>query len=566
MGPQTQPIVLRPYQEDAVDRIRAAFRHHFHEHRHNPNRKRLRVLFVLSTGGGKTVIFAFIVYAASDKGLRVVVIAHRREIIEQISQALDRMGIQHGLVAPGKTPTDDLVQVGMVQTLAKRIEKGLVDEPDFLIIDEAHHAVTGSYSKITEQWKKCKILGVTATPERLDGKGLGQSFDVMVQGPAMSILIEAKYLAAYDYLAPPSALDLSDVKTRGGDFAVDDLEKAMMESTIVGDAVQHYSKFLDGRPAVCFCVTRAHARSVAEQFSAAGWNAASIDGTMSAADREDLIASLADGRLHVLTSCELISEGVDVPVCAGAILLRPTKSLAMYLQQIGRALRPKPDGSAAVVIDHVGNVHRFGMPCSDRDWSLDGKAGKCKGPDVTSCEVCFKTFPKSMACKLAENCLGVDDEACPFADEEGKPGKQPPAVVDGELQVVTDIRPAVKPAWAGGMAIDKTIVGRDWHRLMEMADTKEKLQQIAEARGYKPAWVYHKLRERAETAQGVDEILTAEPYTNDGIWACVSDNVLWGIIRTVDRSESTPGPTPGHWTIARDLARIELRRRKRAVA
>lgn len=551
-------ITLRQYQKEAVEMIRTEYASY----------RQRRVLFALPTGGGKTVIFSYITESACGKGRSVIIVAHRKEICRQISKALDAMGVQHGLIMPGHTQTTDLVQVAMVQTLAKRIEKGLIAEPDLLVIDEAHHAVAGSWGKVTEGWTKCKILGVSATPERLDGKGLGAAFDVLVIGPTMASLIEGGHLASYEYLAPPSALDLSKVKTRGGDYAVDELEQAMMESTIVGDAVEHYRRFLDGRPAICFCVTIAHAESVAEQFRAAGWQAASIDGSMTSTEREDLIASLADGRLNVLTSCELISEGVDVPVVSGAILLRPTKSLAMYLQQIGRSLRPKPDGSSAVVLDHVGNVHRFGMPDCDREWSLEGKAAKRKAPDVTTCELCFKTMPKASVRALTENCRGAGGETCPYAVDDSESQKQPPMVVDGVLQKVTDIRPAVKPAWAGGLAIDKSVSGRDWHRLMEKADTEEKLREIADARGYKPGWVGHVMRLRAETAQGVHAILTGsrDHNTDPDTWDNASDSVLWGVIRAVDAAESSPEGYPHFWPDVREYARMEVRRRRRRAA
>lgn len=553
------PITLRPYQQEGVDDIRSAFRH---------NR---RALFVLSTGGGKTVIFSFIVASAIKKGSRVVIVAHRKEIVRQISQALTRMGVEHGLIMAGKTQTSDPVQVGMVQTLVKRIEKGTIAEPEMLVVDEAHHAVAGSWRNVTDAWSRCRILGVTATPERLDGKGLGDAFDVMVIGPTMGELIEAGHLAKYDYLAPPNAIDMSGVKTRGGDYAVDDLEQAMMASTIVGDSVAHYGRFLDGRPAIAFCVTRAHARSVAAQFCDAGWTAAAIDGSMSSVEREDLIASLADGRLNLLTSCELISEGVDVPVCAGAILLRPTKSLAMFLQQVGRVLRPKPDGGRAVILDHVGNVHRFGMPDLEREWVLEGKTKRDKDAGVTTCEVCFKTFPRGATRQLAEDCTGFDGDVCPFNDES-ESQKEPPQVVEGELQVVTDIRPSdpARPAWAGGLSIERgPTSGRAWFRLLDLADTEDKLREIANARGYKRGWVQHAMRARAETMAGVDAILTGDREHNDDseTWTNASDNVLWAVIRAVDAAEANPEGYPHFWPTVREFSRMELqRRRQRAVA
>jgi DNA repair protein RadD len=559
MGPMTMPklVVLRDYQEDAVEKIRAAFK------------ECRRVLFVLSTGGGKTVIFSFIAASAADLKRRVVIVAHRREIVDQISDALTLFGVQHGLIMPNRTPTEDPVQVGMVQTLYNRIAKGKIAPPDLLVVDEAHHSVAGSWRRVMKAWPRTRVLGVSATPERLDGKGLGGVFDIMVTGPTMRWLIENEYLARFDYLAPPSVIDLSDVHTRGGDYAVNELADAMMQSTICGDAERHYRNYLNGRPAIVFCVTRAHAQQVANQFAAAGWKAASIDGTMSPHVRKDLIKSLADGRLNVLTSCELISEGVDVKVCAGAILLRPTQSLALYLQQIGRALRAKADGSMAIILDHVGNVHRFGMPDFEREWSLEGKTKRKKAEDVTTCKLCYKTFPKEQAKSLTEMCLGVDCDPCPYQDErESK--KELPSIVDGELKKVTDIRPSdpTRPEWAGGMAIDRSSSGRAWYRLLELADTQDKLREIAAARGYKSGWVQHAMRARAETKAGVDAILNgSKDYNNDSsTWENATENILWGVIRAVEAAESWPEGYPHYWPTVAQYARDELRRRRRSAA
>jgi DNA repair protein RadD len=180
--------VLRPYQVEAVDAIREAFALF------------RRVLLVLPTGGGKTVIFAFITRQAARKGNRVIVLTHRQEIIEQISAALAIMDVPHGHIRPNYPMTDDLVLVGMVQTVALRLEA--IPAPVLLIIDEAHHAVAGTWSKIAAEWPHAKILGVTATPERLDGRGLGEAFDKMVIGPDVRELIDADHLASFHYLAP----------------------------------------------------------------------------------------------------------------------------------------------------------------------------------------------------------------------------------------------------------------------------------------------------------------------------------------------------------------------------
>jgi DNA repair protein RadD len=312
---ETSPPDLRPYQHEAVAAIRGAFK------------RCRRVLFVLPTGGGKTVVFSYVAMQATARGNRVLILAHRQEIVDQISTALAVMGVAHGLVRPGHAMTTHPVQIGMVQTVARRL--GKLAEPKLLIIDEAHHAVAGTWAKIAASWPNAKVLGVSATPERLDGVGLRDAFDEMVIGPDMRELIDAGYLAPFRYLAPSTAVDLSGVRSIGGDYHAGDLEDALDSGGITGDVVEHYLKHFGTRTAIAFCVTVAHAKHVAERFSDSGIPAASNDGTMSAEQRRDLVNKLRDGVIRVLTSCDIISEGFDAPAVGGAILLRPTQSLAL---------------------------------------------------------------------------------------------------------------------------------------------------------------------------------------------------------------------------------------------
>lgn len=478
------PVQLRSYQESLVGAIRAGFARH------------RRVLAVAPTGAGKTITFAYITAGAAAKGNAVYIVAHRAEIVAQISQALDAQGVRHGRIQPGHTMTDDPVQVAMVQTLARRLDR--VPPPALLVVDECHHAVAGTWQRVTDAWPATKVLGVTATPARLDGRGLGNAFDTMVIGPLVRELIDGGYLAKFTYLAPPQQVDLSDIKTEMGDYALNQLADAMDKSIITGDAVGHYRDHLAGRPAIAFCVTVAHAEHVAAQFAEAGYRAVSVDGTMTREQRLDRIQGIGNGRYQVLTSCELISEGVDVPVVSGAILLRPTKSLGMYLQQVGRVLRPKPDGSAAVILDHVGNVHRHGMPDAERQWTLDTKRKKPVDPDpVAQCEVCYQCFASGkpgwralVECpdryrdlagglRLPDGCILAVPEV---AAREG------PLHVDGKLEVITST-----PAWAGGADISRGPLGP----ILAAARTPEQLAVIAKIRGYKRGWIQHILRARA---------------------------------------------------------------------
>lgn len=517
------PVTLRDYQAAAVQAVRDAFR------------DVRRVLYVLPTGGGKTVTFSYIVSQARRKGKRVVVVAHRIEIIRQISRALDRQGVVHGIIAPGHTPTTDLVQVAMVQTLCNRLDT--MPEPDLLVVDEAHHTVAGSWQKVTAAWAAALQLGVTATPERLDGRGLGGSFDAMVLGPNPRDLIDMGSLADFTYLAPPSELDLSDVHSRGGDYALDELAAAMERSTILGDAVQHYAKYLGGKPCIAFCISVNHAEAVAERFRAAGWRAASIDGGMTKRERDGILADLEGGKLDVLTSCDLVSEGFDVPAVQGALLLRPTKSLALFLQQVGRALRPKKDGSKAVILDHVGNCHRHGLPDWSRDWTLDGKVKRPKAAPVAVCELCFRTLAAPVTKAAVAGCRGVESDdgerfPCPYLEE--KAGKPRPelAEVDGEL---VDARTAVKHSasvsaaadWAEGIDLGRA-KGRDWFRLLDLAGTDlDRLKVIERAKGYKRGWCRHQLAKRYELDAGVQAFMVDRTLSLED----APEAVLWAVVR-----------------------------------
>jgi DNA repair protein RadD len=476
----TAPI-LRDYQDECVGAIRQAF-----------TRWR-RVLFVLPTGGGKTVIFAFITSHAAAKGNRVIVLAHRQEIADQISTALAAMGVAHGRIQPGHAMTSDLVLVGMVQTVARRL--AVIPEPTLLVIDEAHHAVAGTWATIAAAWPNAKVLGVTATPERLDGVGLRDAFDQMVVGPDVRELIDDGYLAPFRYLAPNTAIDLSHVRSIGGDFNSGDLERAVDQDGITGDVVQHYLKHLAGRTAIAFCVTVAHAEHVAVRFRDAGIPAASIDGTMSADERRDLVKRLRTGDIRVLTSCEIISEGFDAPVVGGAILLRPTQSFALFRQQVGRCLRPKSDGSAAFVIDHVGNVFRHGLPDEPHVWSLDSKkrtqADRQKATaSCRQCKACGEVFSTADG---RDACPMQNDANCLF---------QPRVLPERDGVLEEFVSP---PAWSHGIDI-RHARGWQWFQLLQHADgDPARLRQIQEARGYKPAWVRYAVQEAAEkraAAQG----------------------------------------------------------------
>ena len=382
---------LRPYQQQAITDLRLAFR----------NGARAPLL-VGATGMGKTVIFSAITAGAVERGRRVLILVHRRELIRQASAKLTQAGVNHGIIAAGFDPSDHPVQVASVQTLARRLERQLW-QPDLIVIDEAHHAIAGTWTNVISHWPDSILLGVTATPVRQDGRGLGAMFDRLVLGPSTAALVAAGYLTPVKIYAPPQVADLTGIRTRAGDYANDQAAAAMTRPTVTGDAITHYQRIAAARPAIAFCCNVNHATTVSDAFNAAGIRSATLLGNTT--DRDALIARFAAGELQVLVTVDVVSEGFDCPGAAVAILLRPTQSEGLYLQQVGRVLRPAPGKAAAIILDHVGNVHRHGFPDDHRDWTLDdarqrtGKGGP-PAPCVRTCETCFAAFAPQPICPV----------------------------------------------------------------------------------------------------------------------------------------------------------------------
>jgi DNA repair protein RadD len=385
-------IELWPFQEQLIQDLRRSL---LTAHR-SP-------LLVSPTGSGKTVMFAYLTGRLAANGFRTVILAHRKELLDQISGTLQNFRVQHNIIAPGTTYNSlPLTHVASVFSVVRKLN--YVKCPDYVIIDEAHHAIPGStWNKTLDCWReanpKLRIIGVTATPERLSGEGLSDTFDTMVMGPSVAELIRDKFLSPYKMFAPSRQIDMSSLHRRMGDYAKGEAADLMDKPKITGDAIAHYRKHLNGAPTVSFCVSVAHAAHVAEQYRAQGWKAVSIDGKLSDKERKERTDDFAAGKLNVLTSCDLISEGYDVPGMMGCQNLRPTESLAMALQQWGRVLRYVP-GKTAIILDHVGNSARHGLPDQDREWSLSGsgRARNKRDSDeiaIRQCRMCGAINPTS---------------------------------------------------------------------------------------------------------------------------------------------------------------------------
>lgn len=478
---------LRPYQQQGITDIRDAFRDH------------RRVVYVLPTGGGKTVTFSFIAKNASARGKRVLIEVHRRELIKQASRTFTRMGIPHGVIAPGHPLTNDLVQICSVQTLVNRLE--VLPPPDIIVTDEGHHGVAETWKRIYDHWPLARVLLVTATPGRPDGQGLGSVADTMIIGPTMRWLIDNGYLADYDYYAPPSKVDLKGLRSRLGDFESKELEKRVNQSTITGDCIEHFKSLCPAERALAFCVSVQHAKDVAALFTAAGIKAASVDGGMLDADRDRVIEQFSNGEIQILTSCQLIGEGFDVPECGAVIDLAPTKSVINYLQRVGRALRPKADGRRAIILDHVGNVHRHMPPDAERAWTLNDKV-KTKTDALSTCKQCFRIFYAKDRPTIA--CPNETAPECPYMkgeDEESIAArKKLPKQVNGRLEKINPLMGETRerPTWAPDLNLKADPI----NRILERASTKEHLQEIARVRGYNGFWVLKVFKAWAKGRRG----------------------------------------------------------------
>lgn len=463
---------LRDYQSRDVEQLRNAYR-----------KGRRAPLYCLPTGGGKTVVFSHVVERAAARGKRVLILVHRQELLRQSSESLDNAGIRHGWIAAGHLETSDPVQIASVQTLVRRLEKRRYPA-DLIVVDEAHHAVAGSWSKVIAHYPNAKLLGVTATPERLDGKGLGIEsggpFDELVVGPSVRELIDQGYLSPPTVYAPPIRFDASALRKGGGDFTRRSAAAEVDKPTITGDAVEHYRELLSGAPAIAFCTTREHAEHVAEDFRRAGYQSASIDGTLDSTQRKQRITDLGNGRLNVLSSCEIISEGTDIPVVAGALLLRPTASKSLYLQQVGRSLRISPGKERAVILDHVGNWERHGLPDDERQWSLAGAVRRgsraAREVDEVPCVQCSKCY-----------CTHRPAPKCPECGHVHAVRDRTPKQVNGKLREVD--------AEAKALAIAK-------RKEVGQAKTLDALRELAAARGYKPGWADHIWAARGNRRRG----------------------------------------------------------------
>lgn len=376
-------LTLRPYQHDLLNRARVAMQ-----------QGSKRILIQSSTGSGKTVLTAAMLASAVAKGRRCWFICHRRELVDQSVQTfIEAADLHTGTIAAGY-PQSPLapVQVCSVQTLRQRLASLM--SPDLVVWDECHHVASKTWSDIAAALPHATHIGLTATPQRLDGRGLGPYFDTLICGPTTAQLMADGYLSRYTLYAPPSP-DLSGVHRVAGDYDRQEAASVMDGSTVMGDALSHYQAHCPGARALVFAWSIEASERIAAQFRAAGIEAQHVDGETPRAARQDSMRRYRHGDVRVLCNVDLFGEGLDVPAVDAVFLLRPTQSLGLYLQQVGRGLRPSVGKSSVRIFDHVNNWERHGLPDDDRQWSLDGRAKRQRdsAPMGKRCGVCFGVSP-----------------------------------------------------------------------------------------------------------------------------------------------------------------------------
>ena len=364
--------MLRDYQQDLLNKIFSSFQQGYR-----------RPLVVLGCGGGKSYIFAELIRRTKGEAL---VLTHRQELKQQHEELFRKLGIKNARVA-------------MILTEANRL--GQYPTPALCVTDEAHLSRSNSWTKVIQHYDTYTV-GFTATPVRLDGKPLGDIFDTLIQGVDTRWLIENKRLAPYEYYAP-TLVDTSCLRTIAGDYVVSDLEQLMNERAIYGNVIEAYRKFAPGERAIAYCVSIRHAKSTAEAFNSVGIRAEAISAGTPSEQRRRIMEDFRCGRVTVLCNVGIIAEGISIDEVSCCLLLRPTESVALGIQQMMRCMRYLL-GKTAKILDFVGNYLRVGLPDDDREWSLSKPVPKRKQTDengnfyIRCCPECYMTFATAPVC------------------------------------------------------------------------------------------------------------------------------------------------------------------------
>jgi len=444
---------LRPYQIQAIELLRASIQRH------------KRSILCVPTGGGKTTIVSAMIASAISKGKRILFLAHRAELLLQATDRLKSFGLSPGLIQGNKSHPHPFLNVASVQTLRNRTNRIL--PPDIIFVDECHLSMANSYRLIFDAYPQAFVVGMTATPTRLDGKPLGDVYSDIVAPISIDLLTGQGFLVPVRKFVAKEKVDLSGVHMVAGDYNSQELFQKYDKANLYAGVVDNYNKFATGRQFIVFCVNVAHSKKTAQMFREAGISCEHLDGESTEQERNSTISQFRSGLILGISNVALFTEGFDVPNVSCVILNRATKSLALYLQMIGRGLRPNAGKSDCVILDHGDNVVTHGWYSYEHEWSLTGKKKKNKQDafSVRLCEFCEAMMP-------------INQNTCPNCGYT-RPAKERTTTIIEDTEMIEITKPL----------IPQHLKGKPWGRMNEA-----ELKELAQIKGYKPGWVYRQLQ------------------------------------------------------------------------
>jgi superfamily II DNA or RNA helicase len=460
---------LRDYQKRGVDDLRASIA-----------QGKRAPCFVLPTGGGKTWIAAHMIRSAVAKNKRAIFLAPRRELIHQTSEKLQGVDVDHGVIMAGEPRSIyPEVQVACIPTLHRRAiqdERMMLPPAELVLVDEAHLSIAKTTRDIVGRYvaQGAVVIGLTATPCRTDGAGLGLIYDDLVEGPTVAELTEKGHLVPARYYGGEKP-DLAGVKVQAGDYNQKQLGERVNTIELVGDVVENWARLAHDRQTFVFAVSVAHSMALCDQFLASGVRAEHLDGKTPIEERHDILERMRSGETQVLCNCDVLSYGVDFPPVACIVLAKPTKSIARYFQMVGRGLRTYPGKENCLVLDHAGAVQNIGFVDDPMPWTLNGKekvqdriSKERKEPEPIKCGECGAEFRPAPECPA---CGHEMSGRCTQAIEAH----------EAELREIKRNRELAE--------------AKEW-TLEQKAQFYGELQSIELERGYKTGWSAHQYRRK----------------------------------------------------------------------
>lgn len=485
----------------------------------------------MPTGAGKTAVVAEICSLIQKNNKRAWFVVPRTELLQQGSAHLSAWKVPHGIIAPGKNESRAYnIHVVSKDTLIRRYDK-IKNHPDVIFIDECHIALDRQI-EIARNFPNAKIIGLTATPERLDGRGLNELYNELILGPSIPWLMEHNFLSSLRYFAPKIE-GLEKLHKKGDDVDADELEDLFSKRQIYGDAIKYYKKYADGKPALAFCRNVKSAYETAERFSVGGYKFYCIEGKMAGGERRRLLNALKDGKIDGLTNCEIATYGLDIPRIEVGICLRPTMSRSLFFQMVGRILRPSEGKIDAVFLDHVNNVYEHIEPnypevppffAPQINWNFHGTDKRkkilcfvckivktCKKNNSGKATKCSDYIPEAdLSLKMCPECfMYYSSGVCKNCGCEAEKRRQKELEeVEAELKEMTPVKLAERPAEERREFVDAiNNAAREFNEALKdgniLPGPVGELLRLAKMLNRKPMWVYYKLTDESRISVNV---------------------------------------------------------------